>query len=614
MKLVFASLCVGAAVFMLRFLVALLREVRNLSQRPERVYFAKFNPSKRRGELMVMNPEARKSKSSIKAGKRMALIALAATWLVLPLHGQQASDAASINGASSAEPQGTATDQQSQQEIMDELAAMKKRIEQLEGELKKHEAEGQPTTVVHTAKAGTPLAAPPGTFATTAASAEAVAVAAPPATSETKPAKAEPFAFADWTWLNGNPRTKEPAFDSKFFTPEIRADVAYHYDFNHPKDDTIGGSSEVFRSNEVSLTHLGVGGDFHYDHVRARVLSQIGLYSTATPRNDASTARGQWDLANAYRYVNEAYGGYHFDALHGINVDAGIFLSYVGLFSFYQFDNWAYQPSYVSSNTPWFFTGMRIQVFPTEKLKIEPWIINGWQSYGRFNGRLGFGGQILYRPTGWLEILSNNYGAGADALGIPTRTRYHTDNSVEVKYYDHPERFLDKMAFSLTGDAGCESGGGVNCTGNRKNAQGQVVAFKQSFLGFMLYNRWWFHKDRYGFTLGGGKINNPGRYLVLLPPINGATAASGTPYFTENPGDPFKAWDMSATYDYMPSQYITFRWEFNHRHANVPYWSGPGGITPAGGNQGPAGSMVTGFIPDLRHTEDRATMAILVKF
>ena len=426
--------------------------------------------------------------------------------------------------------------------------------------------------------------------------------------------KSEPFAFADWTWLNGNPRTKTPAFDSKFFTPEVRADVAYHYDFNHPKDDTIGGSSEVFRSNEVSLTHLGVGGDFHYDHVRARVFSQLGLYSTATPRNDASYSRGQWQLDNAYRYLNEAYGGYHFDALHGINVDAGIFLSYVGLFSFYNFDNWAYQPSYVSSNTPWFFTGMRIQVFATDKLKIEPWIINGWQSYARYNGRLGFGGQVLYRPTGWLQILSNNYGAGADALGIPNRTRYHTDNSVELKYYDHPEHFLDTMAFSLTGDAGCESGGGVNCTTNKKDAAGNIIAFKQSFLGFMVYNRWWFHKDRYGFTLGGGKINNPGRYLVLLPPINGATATTGTQYFTENPGDPFKAWDMSATYDYMPSQYITFRWEFNHRHANVPYWSGPGGVTPPGGNQGTPGSFVTGWFPDLRHTEDRATMAILVKF
>jgi hypothetical protein len=50
-------------------------------------------------------------------------------------------------------------------------------------------------------------------------------------------------------------------------------------------------------------------------------------------------------------------------------------------------------------------------------------------------------------------------------------------------------------------------------------------------------------------TLGGGQINNPGRYLVLLPPINGATAASGTPYFTENPGDPYKAWDVSGTFD-----------------------------------------------------------------
>ena len=56
-------------------------------------------------------------------------------------------------------------------------------------------------------------------------------------------------------------------------------------------------------------------------------------------------------------------------------------------------------------------------------------------------------------------------------------------------------------------------------------------------------------------------------------PTNGATAISGTPYFTENPGDPYKAWDASATFDYMPSQYITFRWEFDHRAANVPYFT-----------------------------------------
>ena len=440
-------------------------------------------------------------------------------------------------------------------------------------------------------------------------------------TATGKAAKAEPFAFGDFTWLTGNARTKDTPYATSFFTPEIRADIDYVYDFAHPKDDTIGGSSEVFRSNEVQVTQLGVGGDFHFDNVRTRLMTQFGLYSQTTPRNDASPARGQWNLADAYRYISEAYGGYHFNVLHGINVDAGIFMSYIGLFSYYQFDNWAYQPSYVSSNTPWFFNGVRVQIFPTEHLKIEPWFTNGWQSYGRFNNRPGLGVQILYRPNSWLSVLGNQYALGEDALNTPGRVRYHTDDSIEVKYYDHPERFMDKLAFSLTGDMGCEHGGGVSCYGN--SAKGP----KQSFLGYMLYNRWWFDKDRYGLTIGGGQINNPGRYLVLLPPINGATAASGTPYFTENPGDPYKAWDISGTFDWMPSQYITFRWEYNHRAANVPYFSGPGGVTPPGGNQGALGSMVclngftvcdgtpaTTWLPDLRKTENRATMAILVKF
>ena len=493
-------------------------------------------------------------------------------------------------------------------EILQELEQMRARIQELEAKLKQQSNMPPSSTA-----AGASNQASNNFMSQPAKRGDDVQTQA---TATPQPEKAEPFAFGDFTWLNGNPRTKTPAFDSKFFTPEIRADVDYIYDFAHPQDNSISGSSEVFRANEVQTTQLGVGGDFHYDNVRARLMTQLGMYSQTTPRNDASPARGQWTLADAYRYVSEAYGGYHFNTLHGINVDAGIFMSYIGLFSYYNFDNWAYQPSYVSSNTPWFFNGVRVQIFPTEHLKIEPWFINGWQSYGQFNHRHGLGGQILWRPNSWLSILGNQYGLGADTLGIPGRIRYHTDNSIQVKYYDHPDRLLDKMAFSLTGDAGCEHGGGVSCAGNSVhvvNGQRQLWP-KQSFLGFMLYNRFWFHKDLFALTLGGGKINNPGRYLVLLPPINGATAASGTPYFTENPGDPFKAWDASTTFDWMPSQYITFRWEYNHRTAKVPYFSGPGGVTPPGGNTGPPGSFVPGFAPDLRESENRLNMAILVKF
>ncbi len=153
-------------------------------------------------------------------------------------------------------------------------------------------------------------------------------------------------------------------------------------DFNQPIDHTIVGATESFRSGEVQLEQISVGGDFHWQNVRGRILTMDGLFATTTPRNDASSATGsgngntggigQWDLQNAYKYVSEAWGGYHFNVQHGLNVDAGIFVSYIGLFSYYNFDNWTYQPSYVSSNTPWFFNGMRIQWFPTNKLKIEP--------------------------------------------------------------------------------------------------------------------------------------------------------------------------------------------------------------------------------------------------
>ncbi len=516
--------------------------------------------------------------------------------------------------------------------LVKELEAMKQRIAEIESELA---AGGASATDAATALEGEKEKLEPGAAMQKEAGQTTLAQPAPAAPALDLDAevttRSVPFAYADWTWLNGNARTKDTPMATKYFTPEFRADVNYILDFNHPKDDSMGGSTESFRSDEVQVEQLSFGGDIRINNVRGRFLTMYGMFATTTPRNDASPGRGQWDLADAYRYVSEAWGGYHWNVQHGINLDAGIFVSYIGLFSYYNFDNWAYQPSFVSSNTPWFFNGVRAQWFPTDKLKIEPWFINGWQSYGRPNGKPGLGGQILYRPKPWISIVANNYGLGEDAVGIPDRSRLHTDNSVEIKYYDRPDNFIDKAAFSLTGDLGCEFGGGVSCTGKGGNP-------KQAFLGYMVYNRLWFKKDRYGLTIGGGQMTNPGRYLVLLPPINGATAITGTPYYTENPGQPFHAYDTTITYDYMPSQFITFRAEMGYRHTDLPYWTGRGGITPPGGNNGsPAdyacssgvsagtnvlaaaeiacgGGIGSVWFPDLRTGQIAATVAMMVKF
>lgn len=495
--------------------------------------------------------------------------------------------------------------------LLEEVEELKRRVSELEAKANSSASPAAPAPAIQPgpATATAPSAQPAASNAISPASelgamkGAATPVGPGSSTDQTaraglpKPEPTQPFAYADWTWLNGTARNKDAVWDSKYFTPEFRVDTHYMEDYNQPKDHTMGGSTESFRSGEVQLEQLSFGGDLHVGNVRGRILTMFGLFATTTPRNDASAGVGQWNLNDAYKYFSEAYGGYHFNVNHGLNIDAGIFVSYIGLFSYYNFDNWTYQPSFVSSNTPWFFNGLRVQWFPTEKLKIEPWFINGWQSYAKYNGHPGLGGQILWRPKPWVSMVFNNYGMGTDTLGVAGRSRIHTDDSIEIKYYDHPENTgLDKMAFSLTGDLGCEYGGSapgtiVSC---HNNSNGHP---KQMFAGWMLYNRWWFDRDKYGITLGGGVMNNPGRYLTLLQPINGATAVSGSPYFPAYPGSTFKGWDATATFDWMPAQYITFRFETGYRHANVPYWSGRGGITPPGGNVGPVannGSVGTG--------------------
>ena len=444
-----------------------------------------------------------------------------------------------------------------------------------------------------------------------------------------------PFAYADFTWMNAVPRNHDSVLDGKYFSGEFRVDTNYIYDYNHPIDHTLGGTTEGTRTGEVVLQALNVGGDFHWDHMQGRILMQIGADATAVPRNDASPSVGQWDISNAYRYISEGYAGYHLDVQHGLNFQAGIFMSYIGLFSYYSFDNWSYQPSYVSSNTPWFFNGFRVQWFPSNKLKFEPWLINGWQSYGKYNGKPGVGGQILWRPTGNLDFVWNTYALGQDTVATH-RTRLHEDDSMEWKYWENPNKLMHRMAMSFTFDIGCETGGGTPVVAGETPgvkvdcAHPSRTAPVQNFIGAMAYNRWTFDHDKFGATIGGGFMVNPGGYLVLLPPINGATATSGIPfnYFPVGPGVNFKGYDYQATFDWMPTQFVTWRLEFTQRGTNIPYFTGPGGITPPGGNNGspsydvcmdgtssPSGVCTADgglWSPDLRKQERRWTIALMV--
>ena len=181
-------------------------------------------------------------------------------------------------------------------DVAKELAVMRARIDQLEAELKSRSA-GEPAPVPGTGPAAKLMVTPPFNAANPAVTVEQQA--AVPTAAPGKPAPTVPFAYADWTWLNGNPRNKDAVWDSPFFTPEIRVDTHYVEDFNHPRDDTMGGSTEIFRSNEFQVEQISFGGNFHWQNVQARILTMNGMFGITTPRNDASAGRGQWDLRGA---------------------------------------------------------------------------------------------------------------------------------------------------------------------------------------------------------------------------------------------------------------------------------------------------------------------------
>src|SRR5260370_17200596 len=127
------------------------------------------------------------------------------------------------------------------------------RVEELEKRVADLESKGNPTTSpAADASAAQPASMNAATSAFAAAtpsvsagamsansdslSNDRVAAVGPQATEKGKsgaatPGKAEPFGFADFTWLNGNSRSKDTPYPPTFFTPTTPADTHYHSRF-----------------------------------------------------------------------------------------------------------------------------------------------------------------------------------------------------------------------------------------------------------------------------------------------------------------------------------------------------------------------------------------------
>src|SRR5215475_5705469 len=137
MKLAVLAVGIGASTFMLRVLVAFIRELLQPAPRGVQLHLARHHVGRSRRELVVSREDIFKSRFPAATGGRIILGTLTLVALVVQSRGQSVTSGTT----KTAEVQPAAKDQRVHQEVIQELEAMKKRIEELEAKLR-HEESG----------------------------------------------------------------------------------------------------------------------------------------------------------------------------------------------------------------------------------------------------------------------------------------------------------------------------------------------------------------------------------------------------------------------------------------------------------------------------------------
>jgi hypothetical protein len=414
-----------------------------------------------------------------------------------------------------------------------------------------------------------------------------------------------PFEGMDLTWINGQNRQKDFPLVFKdnngetVLTGTVLLDGYFNYNFARPKDNTQTISASTARSNEFSINQASIGIESNYKNIIGRLWLQTGSQAAVVQEADGSVARGRYTGTGNLKFIREAAAGYHFNVAYGLNVEMGIFMSYIGLESYVMQENWSYQRSMVCDFTPFYFQGARVQFYPSKKFKTELWILNGWQSYNSWSKNPGIGNSNYYRPNENLQLVANFYYGNDSKSGtdkLSSVHRFHHDNSIVYRYYkknNTGKKGISQAAFSLNNHYGFQTGDGLKAKDNY-------------MAGASLANRVWFNNNKLALTLRGDYITNPGGYLAFSP---AAPSAAPNAYdLAIASGKDLKMSQLAATFDVMPNDHVTFRMEYDHRNSNIPYFAGKGGTTSQTGFSNDP--VDPSWLPDLRKTENRIIVSV----
>lgn len=425
-----------------------------------------------------------------------------------------------------------------------------------------------------------------------------------------------PFSQHDWSWLNGSNYQPSSLLKVGPVAASFMIDTDYAWQFSNPVDHTIFPTTTAARHSEFSLNLATLGFelsglDTPSGSPIGRVEAQFGSYIATIHGQDATLARGFFLSNPTLSYVKQAGAGWHFHWLHGVNIELGIFPSYIALESYTPQENWNYTHPFVSDFTPYYFAGLRAQIYPAENKKLELWVVNGWQSFGRWHDALTGGYLYTVRPNRLVAVTHTLYvGQDQTRASDPKNQslRVYSDNHVQVLLFEELGRAVfQRLAAALVADVGYEYRGphageptadGAPTPPNGVIAGGSLTLRAEWTRVFMS-------------TLRADLFYDQSAAVISALPLGSQYSLPGNGNL-KNPYE-WLGGGLAATFDVRPNPWLLLRLEYSHRIANQPYFSGPGGITGPNGLTPTTPAERDAFVPDLRRFDDRLVANVTLR-
>ncbi|MCL4709325.1 outer membrane beta-barrel protein [bacterium] len=195
-------------------------------------------------------------------------------------------------------------------------------------------------------------------------------------------------------------------------------DTYFAYDFDKPAQRDRGYTTQPARHNEFNINLAFVEARLAGERMRGRLALQTG---TSVNFNYAAEVNNR-ELA---QLIQEAVAG--FRVTDGLWIDAGIYLSHIGLESWISRDNWTYTRSLCSEYSPYYQSGVKATWQTSQRLAVQFHVLNGWQNLAETNNGKALGLQAAFTPSEKFSLTYNNFFGNEQSDSLASRTRFFND-------------------------------------------------------------------------------------------------------------------------------------------------------------------------------------------